>query len=60
MLTKVDKRKKLESFWNAEISGLTVDQQHALSALKTSGNLFRLQGYAGTGKSFLICEYIKS
>jgi hypothetical protein len=45
------------------VSRLTDDQESALSKLKQWMNsretLFRLEGYAGTGKSFLICEFIK-
>ncbi|ELS02848.1 Viral (Superfamily 1) RNA helicase [Xenococcus sp. PCC 7305] len=42
---------------------LTNDQQESFSQLKIFTNsqdkFFRLAGYAGTGKSFLICHYIK-
>ncbi len=44
-------------------SNLTGDQQFALSQLKfftqSQDKFFRLTGYAGTGKSFLMCHYIK-
>jgi hypothetical protein len=44
-------------------SNLTGDQQLALSQLKfftqSQDKFFRLTGYAGTGKSFLMCHYIK-
>ena len=44
-------------------SNLTVPQQLALSQLKlftqSQNKFFRLNGYAGTGKSFLMCRYIK-
>ena len=44
-------------------SNLTRDQQQALSRLKfftqSQDKFFRLTGYAGTGKSFLMCHYIK-
>ena len=44
-------------------SNLTSDQQFALSQLKfftqSQDKFFRLTGYAGTGKSFLMCHYIK-
>ncbi len=50
-------------YGNAEQTGLTPDQQQALAKLKaftrSDENFFRLQGYAGTGKSYLMCEYIK-
>ena len=43
--------------------GLTEDQDAALNELKsfTQGQekFFRLTGYAGTGKSFLICRYLE-
>lgn len=43
---------------------LTPDQREGLVDLelflKKKDLLYRLQGYAGTGKSFLICEFIKS
>jgi len=46
-----------------ELSNLTADQQLALSQLKfftqSQDKFFRLTGYAGTGKSFLMCHYIK-
>ncbi len=46
-----------------ELSNLTGDQQLALSQLKSftrsQEKFFRLTGYAGTGKSFLMCHYIK-
>ena len=46
-----------------ELSNLTGDQQLALSQLKSftqsQDKFFRLTGYAGTGKSFLMCHYIK-
>ena len=46
-----------------ELSNLTSDQQLALSKLKSftqsQEKFFRLTGYAGTGKSFLMCHYIK-
>ena len=42
---------------------LTEEQQQALSQLKfftqSQDKFFRLTGYAGTGKSFLMCHYIK-
>jgi len=42
---------------------LTLDQQKALSRLKSftqsNDKFFRLTGFAGTGKSFLMCHYIK-
>ncbi|MGF1542200.1 MAG: ATP-dependent RecD-like DNA helicase [Pleurocapsa sp.] len=42
---------------------LTGDQQLALSRLKSfsqsQDKFFRLNGFAGTGKSFLMCHYIK-
>ena len=44
-------------------SSLTEDQELALSRLKSftqsQDKFFRLTGYAGTGKSFLMCYYIK-
>ena len=46
-----------------ELSNLTDAQQLALSQLKSftqsQDKFFRLTGYAGTGKSFLMCHYIK-
>ena len=46
-----------------ELSNLTSVQQLALSKLKSftqsQDKFFRLTGYAGTGKSFLMCHYIK-
>jgi hypothetical protein len=42
---------------------LTAGQEAALAKLKAfmagSGKYFRLTGYAGTGKSFLICEFVR-
>ena len=42
---------------------LTADQETALTELKSftqsQNKFFRLTGYAGTGKSFLMCHYIK-
>ena len=42
---------------------LTQDQESAFSSLKSftfsQDKFFRLTGYAGTGKSFLMCRYIK-
>lgn len=42
---------------------LTKDQETALNSLKSftqfQNKFFRLTGYAGTGKSFLMCHYIK-
>ncbi len=42
---------------------LTEDQERGLIALynfvRGSETLFRLQGYAGTGKSFLVCQFIR-
>ena len=44
-------------------NGLTKDQEIALTELKSfsqgQDKFFRLTGYAGTGKSFLMCHYIK-
>ncbi|MDJ0903176.1 MAG: AAA family ATPase [Xenococcus sp. MO_188.B8] len=44
-------------------SNLTGDQQLALAQLKSftqsQDKFFRLTGYAGTGKSFLMCHYIQ-
>nr|MDJ0649182.1 AAA family ATPase [Xenococcaceae cyanobacterium MO_188.B19] len=46
-----------------EITQLTPDQEQALSRLKqftqSNNKFFRLTGYAGTGKSFLITHYIR-
>ena len=46
-----------------ERASLTEDQQLALSHLqfftRSQDKFFRLTGYAGTGKSFLMCHYIK-
>lgn len=43
---------------------LTPDQRESLTDLelflKSKDLLYRIQGYAGTGKSFLVCEFIKS
>lgn len=48
---------------SVETKGLTKDQQQAFSALKSflnsSDRCFRLSGYAGTGKSFLIAKYMQ-
>lgn len=60
----VSPEEELEEFGiKPENTNLNSDQQQALIRLKnfTRGNasFFRLQGYAGTGKSFLMCEYIK-
>ncbi|MGF1588259.1 MAG: ATP-dependent RecD-like DNA helicase [Pleurocapsa sp.] len=45
------------------VKKLTAAQQQALAKLKSflrsNGSFFRLSGYAGTGKSFLICHLIE-
>lgn len=48
---------------NKSLKQLTEAQQQALEKLKSflrsNNNFFRLSGYAGTGKSFLICHLIE-
>ena len=55
-----DLEEQEELFFEPELTG---DQQDGFSKLKSFTNsqdkFFRLAGYAGTGKSFLICRYIK-
>lgn len=52
-----------EAVSQQQIKQLTPDQQLALedliSFVRSDEYLFRLQGYAGTGKSFLVCKFTR-
>ena len=54
----------IEEGRNADIIALTSDQENGLLDLELFLNckdlLYRIVGYAGSGKSFLVCEFIKS
>ncbi len=62
-LITIDDTKQSTQVVQSQFNSLTEDQQQALSQLKffthCTDKFFRLTGYAGTGKSFLMCHYIK-
>ena len=64
LIAEVDAAQKFQQLVQSPSkTNLTEDQQLALSRLKSfthcQDKFFRLTGYAGTGKSFLMCHYIK-